>query len=405
MEIFGRHIEFNHPEWLGGPQGVHYGWFAVALLFVAAVCIFAFVSYLAFRNRYSAPENLNRTTRAFSFLGAGLKMTAVGLIAVLLVLAAADPYEPNSATIVPEGSVQMAGAFDVSPSMAAEDYREVLPVEIGPNGDRLMPTGPWGSRLMMAKWLFVNQVMKQLPGNEIALATFTADPWPQWPLADDYGSVRFILTDSGWMGIGSAPGGGSDFLQGIKMGVRQIKLNYDPVTGKLLYDPNKRHVIFLFTDGGVDEEIMKGAQWQKEYAETIAEAKAIKAEIVIVGLGSSTPQLVPVYHPLTLERIDWWPFRKEPKEKTALDEEALKQLREKLVAEGLDARYVRVNTDSETAMKVDWIATVGGTKISTGKVSLLQYPLFGALALFALLIGRGLWRRSYDAPPRTPAPR
>lgn len=401
MEMFfGSPIEYNHPQWMGGS---HLG---LAVLFVAVVCAFGFISWLAFRNSYAIAENLDRTTRASTVLGAALRTIIVGLIAVLLCIAASDPFEPNSATVVPEGSVQFAGAFDVSPSMGAEDYREIMPTELGPDGERLQPTGPWGSRLHMAKWLFVTQVMKQLPGNEIALATFTADPWPQWPLADDYGTVRFILTDTGWMGIGSAPGGGSDYLQGLKMGIRQLKLNYDPITGKLLWDPNKRHVIFLFTDGGLEfEDDKEKAAWEKEYVEVIAEAKAIKAEVIIVGLGNTTPQLVPIYHPTTLKRIDWWPFGKEKKEKTALDEQALITLRDRLVASGLDARYVRVPTDSETSLNVDWIATVGGTKVSAGKKSLLQYPLGAALALFALLVGRGLWRRSYDAPARKPIPR
>jgi hypothetical protein len=400
MNFFGQHIEFNNPEMLSG------GWLGLTLVFVAVVCAFGFLSLLALRNSYANKENLDRTTRALSFAGAAAKAVIIGLIGVLLCIAAADPFEPNSATVVPEGTLQIAAAFDVSPSMGAEDYRDVLPTETGPDGSRIMPTGPWGSRLMVAKWLFVNQVMKQLPGNEIALATFTADPWPQWPVADDYGTIRFILTDTGWMGIGSAPGGGSDFIQGLKMGIRQLKLNYDPVSGKLLYDPNKRHVIFLFTDGGLEfEDEREKAGWEKEYAATVAEAKAMKAEVIIVGIGSDTPQLVPIYHPFTMERIDWWPFRKDPKEKTKLDEEQLIKLRDRLVASGLDARYKRIPTEGEASLNVDWIGTVGGTKVSQGKRSLLQYPLLGAIGLFVLLIGRGLWTRNHAAPTRPRIPR
>lgn len=395
MNFFGSQIEFNHPGWVQG------GGMGLAILFVLVVCVFGFLSFLALRNSYAKKENLDRTTRAFSFAGAMAKTVVMGLIAVLLCIAAADPYEPNSATIVPEGTLQIGAAFDVSPSMGAEDYRDVLPIETLPNGTKVQPVGPWGSRLMIAKHLFVNQVMKQLPGNEISLATFTAAPWPQWPVADDYGTVRFILTDTGWMGIGSAPGGGSDFIQGMKMAIRQLKLNYDPVTGKFLYDPNKRHVIFLFTDGGLEfDDEREKAEWEKEYKLVVEEAKSIKAEVIIVGIGSDQQQLVPIYHPMTLERVDWWPFRKEPKEKTAIDEQQLIKFKDRLISAGLDARYVRIPTEGEAQLNVDWIGTIGGTKVSTGKRSLLQYPLGVAIALFVLLIGRGLWRKSYEAPAR-----
>ena len=67
-------------------------------------------------------------------------------------------------------------------------------------------------------------------------------------------------------------------MQGLKIAVHQLR--YD-------YDPSKRQVIFLFTDGGVEfDDESEAAAWEKEYAQTVAEAKALKAEVIIVGLGN-----------------------------------------------------------------------------------------------------------------------
>lgn len=388
MDFFGHHIEFEYSGWLSV--------WPLALGLMVAVCCFGFLSMRAMRNAYAHAENLNRTTRALTFVSALFQAGCYGGIAVLMCIALAEPFEPNAPTVVPEGTIHLAGSFDVSPSMAAEDYREILPTPVNESGEKAPPIGPWGSRLHMAKWLFLEQVMKALPGNKIGLSTYTADPWPQAPLGGDYGTLRFMLSDTGWIGIGSAPGGGSDYIQGMKIAVHTLRRDYDP---------KMRQIIVLFTDGGVDfDSEEEKAKWNKEYTTVVEEVKALKAEVIIVGLGSNVPQQVPIYHPDTLERIDWWPFRQEKKETTAIDEPALIALRDRLQASGVPAKFVRVPTEGDAALGIDWVATVGGTKQTMGKQTLTKYPVLLAMGLFALLMLRGLRRRD-EAVVRRPVRR
>lgn len=378
MHFFGHDIQFEHPGWIS------WGW--LTLVFVLAVCVFGFLNMLALRSAYSHEDNLKRTTRALTWTGAVLKTALYGLMAVLLAVALSEPFEENQPTVIPAGSVHIATAFDVSPSMAAEDYRDKMPVPAGPDGIKQVPLGPWGSRLQMAKWLAVEDMMRAMPGNKIAIGVYTAEPWPQAPLSEDYSTLRFMMTDTGWIGIGAAPGGGSDYVQGLKLAIQALREDYDP---------NKRQVIVIFSDGGVsfDSEEEK-AQWQKDYAAVVQEVQALKAEVIVIGLGSTAPQLVPVYHPVTLQRVDWFPVGEEKKEKTALDEAALQQF-----AQACGGKYVHVSTDDNTPPGIDWINTIGGTKVSMGKKLWTSVPLGAAMLVFVALMLRGLWRRGDIVPP------
>jgi len=373
MNFFGHDLQFEYPGW------IHWGW--LSLVFVVAVCVFAYVNMRALRDSYSDKGNLDRTTRALTWGSTIFKSVMYGLVALLITVALAGPFEANQPTIVPSGSLHVAAALDVSPSMAAECYRDVLPVPTGPEGIKEVPIGPWGSRLQTAKWILGEQMMKALPGNKVSIGVFTAEPWPQAPLSEDYATLRLMLSDTGWMGIGSAPGGGSDYVQGLRLAIQQLREDYDP---------NKRQIIVVFSDGGVsfaDDEAK--AKWQTDYVNTIAELKALKAELIVVGLGNVAPQQVPVYHPVTLQRVDWFPVGEEKKEQTALDEAALKKF-----AQDCGGKYVAVATDGDGALKVDWVNAVGGTKVTMGKKYWAPAPLLAAMFLLAVTMLRAVWRKS-----------
>jgi hypothetical protein len=247
MHFFGHELQFEHPGWIS------WGW--LALVYVGAVCVFAYLNMIALRNAYSDAHNLNRTTRAMSLRGAVLKGLAYGVLAMFVCVALAEPFEENQPTVIPAGSLHIGTALDVSPSMAAECYRDVLPVPVGPDGIQRPPVGPWGSRLQTAKRIIVAQMMKAMPGNKISIGCYTAEPWPQAPLCEDYSTLRNILTDTDWITIGAAPGGGSDYVQGLKLAIQALREDYDPT---------KRQIIVVFSDGGVsfdgDEE---KAKWQR----------------------------------------------------------------------------------------------------------------------------------------------
>lgn len=371
-------LQFDHSGW------ITWGW--LALVYVGVVCVFGFLNMLALRNSYAHADNLNRTTRALTWKSALVKTGLYGLMGLFLAIALAEPFAPNQPTVVPAGSLQIATAIDVSPSMAAEDYRDVLPVPPGPDGVQQVPVGPWGSRLLVAKWIIAEQMMRALPGNRVSIGVYSAEPWPQAPLSEDYQTLRSMLTDTGWIGIGSAPGGGSDYVQGLKLAVQQLREDYNPA---------KRQIIMIFSDGGVslDSDEDK-AKWQKDYTDTIAELKALKAEVIVVGVGSTKPQQVPVYDPRTWQRVDWFPVGEEKKETTALDEQALMKF-----AQDCGGKYVAVPTDGDGKLAVDWVNAVGGTKVTMGKKSWTWVPLLAAMITFVVILLRSLGRRGDIVPP------
>lgn len=373
MNFLGHDLQFEHPGW------IYWGW--LSLVFVIAVCVFAYMNMKALRDAYSDAGNLNRTTRELTWGSTIFKAVMYGLIALLVTVALAGPFEANQPTIVPSGSLHLATALDVSPSMAAECYKSVLPVPTGPDGVKEVPIGAWGSRLQTAKWILGEQMMKALPGNKVSIGVYTAEPWPQAPLSEDYNTLRLMLTDTGWIGIGSAPGGGSDYVQGLRLAIQQLREDYDP---------SKRQIIVIFSDGGVsfaDEEAK--AKWQKDYADTIVELKALNAELIVVGMGNTVPQQVPVYHPLSGKLVDYFPVGEEKKELTALDEAALKKF-----AQDCGGKYVAVAVDGDGALAVDWVNTVGGTKVTMGKKYWAPVPLLAAMFLFSIVMLRAFWRKN-----------
>lgn len=375
MNIFGRLVEFEHPEYL------LYSW--VPTLIVAALCVASWYTMRKFQKAYANPEHLKRTTRTSTVAGAVVKTLGWSIVTFALCVALAEPYEKNAHMSVPQGSLHVVGAFDVSLSMAAEDYRFVRPT---PDGGP--PIGAWGSRLGTAKEEFSEQIFKSIPGNKIGLVTYTADGYPQSPLIEDYGTLRFMLHDSGWMGILSAPGGGSDYVQGLRVAIHTLRRDFDK---------SKRNVIFLFSDGGAPtfEDPEETTKWQKEYQETMEELNALRTAcggnlaIVVVGVGGPEEQMIPVYNSRTGERVDWFPLDKEEKAKTKLDDAGLRELANKV-----GGTYVWLSTDGKTKLPVDWASVIGGSRTVQGKLPLSSYPLLCAMVVIAILILRGWFRPS-----------
>ena len=372
MNIFGRFIEFEHPEFL------YWSW--VPPLVVAGVCVVAWLLMRAQRNAYADPAHLSRTTRAESMVGFIARTLLWSFAAFLVMVALSEPFENNADVTVPEGSLNVVTIFDVSNSMATEDYRFVLPTEDGGP-----PLGPWGSRLQMSKEVFTEQIFHAIPGNKIGMVTFTGEGYSQAPLCEDYGTLRFIL--SKWMGLLSAPGDGSDYIQGMRTAIDTLRRDFDP---------SKRQVILLFSDGGTPsfEDDEARGHWQQEFGKMTAELEALRKEsggklhVVVVGVGSRTEQMIPIYNPANWERVDWFPQGKEEKAKTKVEEAGLKQL-----AEATGGHYIWLATDGSAKMPIDWASTLGGTKTVKGKNPLDFYPLAAAMAVLALLFLRGAFRR------------
>jgi hypothetical protein len=375
MNILGRLVEFEHPAY------IMYAW--VPILVVMALCIASWYTIKKFQQSYANHAHLKHSTRTASLAGLLIKTVGWSLVTLAICAALAEPYEKNAAMTVPQGSLHVVGAFDVSLSMAAEDYRFTRPT---PDGGP--PVGAWGGRLQMAKDEFSEQVFKSIPGNKVGLVTYTADGYPQAPLCEDYGTIRYILQDSGWMGILSAPGGGSDYVQGLRVAIHTLRRDFDK---------SKRQVIFLFSDGGAPtfEDPDETAQWQKDYQETMEELNALRTAcggnlaVIVVGVGGFEDQMIPVYNSRTGERVDYFPLDKEEKAKTKLDETGLKELATKV-----GGTYVWLNTDGKTKLPVNWASVIGGQKTVQGKLTLSSYPLLFAMIVIAILILRGVFRPS-----------
>ncbi len=367
-------IEFDHPTF------VHHCWLAATL--TAAVLLAADANQQALRQVYASQSSLKRTTRPARLSQTIGKALVYGLIATLLMVALAAPYKSDQQMVVPSGSIHLVAAFDVSNSMGSEDYRDLVPTPPLADGSHGKPLGPWGSRLHMARYLFTEQVLRALPGNLIGLGSYTASPWKQSPLNSDYDTLNGIIND-GTLAIGSAPGGGSDYLAGLQVGIQALRKNYDP---------SKRQLIVLFTDGGVTFASEADRQkWVADFDDTVQELKALKAEVVVVALGSKTPQMVPLYDKKTLARLGWFPLNKQEKEKTAVDLEALAAL-----ANRVGGKLVWVDPDQagKAALHVDWAATFGGSRISQGKVYYAHVPLIAAMVLFTLVMVRAFHPRT-----------
>ncbi len=370
-------------------QDIHFerpGFVIWSPLVVLAVFALGFIAHrirCAVRNSYASDALLSRTTRLPKPISHWLSVIGWQSAAFFACVGLSGPFQPNRPITLPEGSLHVVAVFDVSLSMACEDYRFVLPTP-----DGAPPLGPWGSRLQMAKRTFVDQVFKTIPGNKVGLVTYTGDGYPQAPLCQDYATLKYIMTDTGWMGINSAPGSGSDYVEGLKCALDTLRRDFDP---------GKRQVIMLFSDGGLPDfkSADDKAHWQEDLQKTVAELDALRQQsggnltVVVVGVGDTQPQMVPVYDPRTLQRADWHPIGKPEKSQTALDEDVLKDL-----AAQTKGVYVWLPTDADSAkVPVDWVKAVGGTKESEGKLSLACYPLAATMLLFAVLLARGLVSR------------
>src|SRR4051794_25095367 len=119
MNLFKHIIQFERPEFIA------FSWIAVVA--IGLLVGFGFVNLLWLRRAYSVEENMRRTTGKPRMLVAIGTTLGYGVVVFLIMVALADPYEDNQVTVIPAGSVNLVGAFDVSNSMAAEDYRDVLP--------------------------------------------------------------------------------------------------------------------------------------------------------------------------------------------------------------------------------------------------------------------------------------
>ena len=304
-------------------------------------------------SRFSTPLRL---AGEYSLLGTWLAAV------VLLVVAAAGPVVPDAPTKVQEGSLQVVILSDVSRSMAAEDYRANMPPKNGVTPD-LVP-GEYGTRLDMAKLVIVSQIMPAVTGNEIGIATYCGNGFDQADLTTDYQSLRWVLEN--WMHIGAAPGGGSDYSEGLKQALEIFQNS--PAA-------NKQKVIVWFTDGGYTGDA-------QALTDVIAKVQAAGVKVIIVGVGSDSPSPIPVYDPTTGQLTGYMQKAGQPVT-TSIDEAALNTLTTRI-----GATYIRLIPGQP--LNIKWASTLAGTHTDEHESQVYQYPLALAMVLIFGLFIRGI---------------
>jgi Ca-activated chloride channel family protein len=198
-------------------------------------------------------------------LGAGL-LHAAGLLPwlalTLAVLAMARPQRGLEQSEVVTRGVDIMLAIDISPSMAAEDFRPM-------------------NRLYVAKET-AREFVRQRPHDRIGVVGFAATAFMQCPLTLDHDRLIELID-------------GLDF--GLAEDGTAIGMGVATAVGGLRYSQTPSKVIVLLTDG----ENNRGAIDPLTSAE-LARALGIKVYTVLVGRGGVVP--VPVDDPIRGRRVD-----------------------------------------------------------------------------------------------------
>ncbi|HNB21329.1 MAG TPA: VWA domain-containing protein [Candidatus Melainabacteria bacterium] len=286
------------------------------------------------------------------------------LALALLIIALAGPYQNDKPVSVPQGPVQACFVVDVSRSMAAEDYRDHMPADAGKRPDL---DSPWGSRLQMAKYQ-IGKMMDALPGNQLCLVTYTNHGFGQSILDDDLNALRFVLKH--WVDIGTAPGDGSNYADGIDVALNILADSDTPAAQK---------VIILLSDGGFTGNA-------EELSKAVQRLKSEKVKLVIVGIGMPGSNAIPSYSNGVRKgvmEVEGKPLT------TSYEEDAIRSLKAQT-----DAGYTHIALDANSQMvKVDWVTEITGTKIIFEKRRLDLYLAGAAYGLLTLIVLTGIFSR------------
>ena len=339
------------------------------LALIAVVPITVGALYLAYHARGNARKAYGeeRLVNRFSATPSRRLELCVGLgwivAMAMLVIAAAGPILPDAPDTVPAGSLRVVVVSDVSKSMAAEDYRAQMPPKDGVTAPEV--PGPYGTRLQAVKRVVEEQIMPAIVGNQLGMATYCGNGFDQADLTDDFVSLRWVIDN--WMNVGNAPGGGSDYAEGLTMALTI----FDEAR-----EADLQKVIVLFSDGGFTGD-------QTALSKVLEKIKARGIRVVIVGVGSDTPIPIPVYNAETGQMTGYIQDDKKATITTGIEEANLLKLQAET-----DGTYVRL--DPRQNLDVQWASKLTGTKSLTHQKLMFKYPLGLALLLIFGLLLRGV---------------
>lgn len=359
--------------------------FLLAMFGVLPVmAVLLYISYrqrLAARKEWGKEELIERFTKPFSKTREFIKATLWSASLALIIVSAAGPILTDSPQVVREGSMQLIAVVDVSPSMAAEDYRNVMPPKEILDGEgnvvERVPSnqvvGAYGSRLDMAKYVIRTQLMPTLERNKIGIVNYTGsdnngNAFVQADLTDGYEAVRWLMSKQ--MNINQAPGGGSDYAAGLRTALSMFK--DEPPS-------NQKKVILLFTDGGFTGS-------QEDLAKVLAEIRENDIKVIVVGLGSTSPVEIPMYSSEG-QVVGYYKDKDGKVVQTAIDEGALQTLKDQTGGD-----YVRLDPSNPPELKIQWANALGNTKTERHDDPIFQIPLGAAIFLMVSLLLFGLYR-------------
>lgn len=308
--------------------------------------------------RYSKPLRLE----SYQF-----KALWVALCFAALIVALARPSLESGKTEFPAGKVDVIAVVDVSRSMAAQDYKGKI-------------SGHYydgGTRLDMARYLIVNEVVPSLKANYLGVVSYSGEAFPQAFLSDDMPALGWVLKRA--LTVSSAPGEGSNLDKAFEMAFQLYDVDSNPA---------RKKVIVLFSDGGNDN----GAE---ALAKVVAECRKRDIELVVVGLGKTTPSPIPVRELSDSDREqmpgkEWYEVDGEIV-KSALDENVLRY-----IANAAGGRYVRVADPSD--FRLGSLISSVEVKQKKGEQELFYYPLMLAVLFMMLAVIAPLERKDAGKP-------
>lgn len=335
-----------------------YPWLLSLLLvippLVAGAVMAAFARKQAFIKSYGEPKLTKKGSKTMS-RGLAVARAACAAIGVaMMVVALASPTLDSGRVEFPQGSTDVIVLVDVSRSMAALDYKGKMPA-----GSKFTH----GTRLDMARHLIREDVVPALGANRLGIVTYAGEAFPLAFLTDDASAVDWVQVRAAT--ISSAPGEGSALVKAFTLAFRMYDLDSDP---------SHRKVIVLYSDGGNDDGL-------DDLSKVTQELRNRGIELVVVGLGKTTPSPIPVAE---LSQLDQMQYSGQEFYIDKNGEVAMSQLDEnvlRLMANRTGGRYVRVNQASDFSFSS--LAQRLDMQYRPGQQQLFMYPLM----LSVLLIG------------------
>src|SRR5262249_34966409 len=222
------------------------------------------------------------------------------------IVALARPSVEHGKVEFPRGTIDVVALVDESRSMAVPDYKgQVKGYYYG-----------GGTRLDMAKYLILNDVVASLHGNRLGIVTYSGEAFPQAFITDDMPAMDWVLRRA--ITIGGAPGEGSALAKAFNLSFQLFDLDSHP---------DHRKIIVLFSDGGNDDDADK-------LSAVLAECNKRGIEVIVAGLGKSANAAIPVSElsPLDQQLLagkQWYEIDGEVVSNTAIDENTLRLIANK----------------------------------------------------------------------------